>query len=299
MQLSLPELSYTRQSLTAFEPPIRNDGRSIDQLRALSGQVNILPGAHGSARIKWGSSVEVLVGIKADVSDATIHGGAFEASVEVSPAVTTQNRETDHLPSSLTSALQDVLDALPVGYLKFTPSKAWKIHVDAIVMLCTIPNENILSALSLATSLALQTTRIPKISTPNVTEMVLGSSKFEPSEEYDVDSEWDNAVPLQGLENISVIITVSSVDQIILIDPTVDEANVAQATYAVGVLPDGSTSYTRSISMGGGYASTGRAITTERYISLVQVASIAGTKLLDASKSLLAYEGSGFFDILP
>lgn len=83
MQLSLPELSYTHKSITEFEPAIRNDGRSIDQLRPLSGQVDVLPGTNGSARVKWASSVEIVIGVKAEVGDATPEGGKYVASVEM------------------------------------------------------------------------------------------------------------------------------------------------------------------------------------------------------------------------
>lgn len=183
--------------------------------------------------------------------------------------------------------------------MKFTPSKAWIIHVDAVVILSSSPYENILSALSLAAYLALQTTRLPKISTPNVTDITIGSTKYEPSEEYDVDSEWENALPLQGLELMSVIILVSSIDQVIIVDPTIEESSVAQVTYAIGVQASGAISYTRVVGTGGGYASTGRAITVERYIELLETASTVGTKLLNASSDILSFKGLGFFDILP
>jgi exosome complex component RRP42 len=75
MRLSPPELSFLYTSLTS-DPPLRPDLRSLNQLRPLSIQTDVLPIANGSARVSWGSSSpgqggEVLVVVKAQIEDAT------------------------------------------------------------------------------------------------------------------------------------------------------------------------------------------------------------------------------------
>ncbi|EEB09600.1 exosome subunit Rrp42 [Schizosaccharomyces japonicus yFS275] len=300
MQFSLPQLSYTHKNLTDFQPPIRNDGRAANQLRAFSGQVDVLPGANGSARVKCGSVVEVVVGVKAEIGEAdSKRGGAFLASVEVPTFIAQQNRENDPVPAFLTRSMQALLDQLDTKYLQFTPSRAWTVYVDAVVVTCAVADEQLLTALSLATRLALLCTRIPRISTPDVSEDIIGSSKYEPSEEFDADPDWDHALPLQGLDAMSVIVAASVVDQVVLIDPTPEEASVSQATYAVAVQPSGNIAYTRSILNAGGYASTGLAVSPAQWLEMTQVASKAGIELVKASDQILSFSSHDLQDILP
>ncbi|KAI5291295.1 hypothetical protein KEM54_005525 [Ascosphaera aggregata] len=80
--LSPAELAYLYTSLASYpNNPIRSDGRSATQFRALSAETGILPGANGSARIGFADGTQAIVGVKAEV-EKTVKEGLVDWGAE-------------------------------------------------------------------------------------------------------------------------------------------------------------------------------------------------------------------------
>lgn len=79
--LSKSEKSYIQSSLQA-KSPLRTDGRSLHQFRAITLQTGVIPSANGSAHLNLGRSsdeslggTEVLAAAKLEVEDIGLGGG--------------------------------------------------------------------------------------------------------------------------------------------------------------------------------------------------------------------------------
>ena len=67
--LSKAEKSYIQSSLLA-NPPLRSDGRSLNDYRSINLETGVVPLANGSARVSIGvGGTEVLAGVKLEVED--------------------------------------------------------------------------------------------------------------------------------------------------------------------------------------------------------------------------------------
>lgn len=265
--LSPAELSFLRASLSQT-PPIRLDvTKGPRDFRSMRAECDVLPSAHGSARIALEDGTEALVGVKAEVERSHrrpalgeqpdvamgIGDGADEAKgkgqnswVETSVEVP-GFRDEDALPVFLSSMLTESL--LASGELKdrlyINRRFHWKLYVDVRQQAlhhgsCTNPGEILLlspplsyplALLSMATHLALLTTHLPAL-------------RSEKDEDPLFDDDWDAAVPLYPKQSTKkptatslgtppVVILAMAVGQNIIFDPAKEELAVADAVLAV------------------------------------------------------------------
>ena len=206
----------------------REDGRKFDEYRDISIETGIISKAEGSARVKIGKT-QVIVGIKPQVgspfpdtpdlgvlmtncemlpmADPTFEPGPpSEDSIELARVVDRGIRESE---------LVD-LDKLCVEKGKHV----WMLFIDLhIIDNCG----NLFDACELAVMAALKNTKLPK------TTVVDDEVVFD----------WENTMELPINNEVAMCTFVKIGDKLIL-DPTLEEEQVASARLNVGVTKDGS-----------------------------------------------------------
>ena len=107
--LSKSEKSYIQSSLQA-KSPLRTDGRSLHQFRAITLQTGVVPSANGSAHLNLGRSsdeslggTEVLAAAKLEVEDIGLSSssnssGSSSSGVEGGRIVCTVSWYVDSIP---------------------------------------------------------------------------------------------------------------------------------------------------------------------------------------------------------
>ncbi|KTW30589.1 hypothetical protein T552_00306 [Pneumocystis carinii B80] len=287
MQLSSSQLSYLHSSLLQV-PSIRPDARKSTQFRPLFAQINVLPLTYGSSCIKW-DDTHVVVGVKAEIIDAldlqTLHeykkGGKISVNVEIFPDASQENCEDDSMSAFLTQSLQQFLSGIRSECLLVTPTKAWNIFIDAVVI---SSNSHALPALALAMYLALQTARLPHIIAHIAPENINSGEAIQNtgSGEFEVDYDLKNSVPIPDIEKVGVVVFVGNVGDNILYDLSDDEMAVVEGLLAVGVLQNGQIAYTRRIYISG----THKRSCLKRSIikKMLKGAAIMGKELITKTK---------------
>ena len=240
VQLSPAELSFVRSAL-AHEPPLRLDvTKGPRDFRAMRAEHDVLPSANGSARIALDDGTEALVGIKAEVTrtdmalsapsvdtpdaaDSPLQSAHVLVSVDV-PGF----REDDALPVFLSAMLaQSLLAGGALAHrLHINRRFHWKLYID--ILLLSPPLSYPLGLLSMATHLALLTTRLPAL-------------KSEKDEDPLFDDDWDAATPLYPKPSANaprtdtppVILLAMAVGSNIIFDPCKEELAVADAVLAI------------------------------------------------------------------
>jgi exosome complex component RRP42 len=232
-------------------------------------ECDVLPGANGSARIALEDGTEALVGVKAEVEksqlvpmtgevrqynrgggevtmldgsdvddDDVVKGKGQNSWVEISVEIP-GFRDDDSLPVFLASMVMETL--LASGELKdrlYINSRFhWKLYVD--ILLLSPPLSYPLSLLSMATHLALLTSRLPAL-------------KSEKDEDPLFDDDWDASVSLypqntksstnKQIEKPPVIVLAMAVGPNILFDPSKEELAVADVVLAIACAPSSSKS---------------------------------------------------------
>ncbi|KAK2758276.1 hypothetical protein FQN54_004121 [Arachnomyces sp. PD_36] len=266
--LSPSELAYLHTSLSlppSSHGPIRPDGRSPTQFRPLTAETDILPGANGSARVGFADGSEVVVGVKAEICKVDVRqedvrgvgvggdgdeeggdegegegdggGGKATGSGWVQMSIEIPGyRDDDALPVFLAEMMREAVLAGGEGLmrrLRVNRRWGWRVYVD--ILLLSPPLSYPLPLLSLATHLALLSTRLPRL-------------KSEGEEDPLFDDDWDVAEYLyprssSHSKNINnkqwfrppITLLVISVGENIIFDPSREEIAVAEAVLAVSV----------------------------------------------------------------
>ncbi|KAH0835685.1 ribosomal protein S5 domain 2-type protein [Lanmaoa asiatica] len=179
MTLSKAEKSYIQSSLLSH-PPLRVDGRSLEDYRPIALETGVVPLANGSAKVcigrpgrsghvqeagGVGGGTEVVVGVKLEVAGAgEEEGEKLACTVSCSPAAypSLSSNALDDLQSDLTILLESVLShpSLCPNNLVIVPGKkAWAAKLDAVVF---ADGGNIVDCLMLACRAALWDTKVPR-----------------------------------------------------------------------------------------------------------------------------------------
>lgn len=158
----------TREHIAAFiTKGERPDGRKIDEVRQVTAQLNPVEKAEGSARVSLGSTL-VLAGVKADIGSPfpdTPDQGVLTVNAEFLP-LASPNFDPGP-PNENSVELSRVVDrsireskAIDVEKLCLIPGKkVWVVWVDVYIL---DHDGNLIDAATMASLLALLTTKIPK-----------------------------------------------------------------------------------------------------------------------------------------
>jgi len=253
--LSKSEKSYIQTSLQA-QSPLRGDGRSIHQFRAVTLQTGVVPIASGSAQLNLGRSsdesiggTEVLAAAKLEVEDigATSGGsGRIVCAVSCSPAAYSylSAPALDDLQHDYSATLNDVLShaSLRPPNLSIIPGrKAWLLTLDLMIL---SDAGNIYDALFMAARAALWDTRVPRtraieyrpgkkegagkggeeMDVDSEPQSGLDTRKSKaPATDFELDDYWDDGAVLAGREAWPVSVTLNLFPGVHFLDATAQE----------------------------------------------------------------------------
>ncbi len=192
----------------------RIDGRKFDEFRNIEIKTNIVNKAEGSARVKIGNT-QVLVGIKMDVGEPypdSPESGVLTTAAELIPLASPDFEAGP--PQADAIELARVVDrgvreseVVELDKLCLEPGeKVWIVFIDIHIL---DYDGNLFDAASLASLAALSTTIVP-------------ATRFEVGEDY--------PLPLQ---EPPISCTSVKFDNFVVIDPSLDEEEIADARLTV------------------------------------------------------------------
>lgn len=278
--LSPAELSFLHTSLSQT-PPLRPDLRGSSEFRPLRAETDLLPTCNGSAHVSLADGSEALVGVKAEVHRSPRANLSKGLEVEMSGKMSldeVQAPATQKGPSgssdwiSLTVDISTLRDDDPflnflsemlrepllvsasstslANALVINHNWHWHLLIDVLLLspFGATGTSYPLPLLSLATHLALRSTRLPKL-------------KSEGEEDPLVDDDWesseylypranakgktvnDEKTGLTGrvLDTPPVTLLVMAVGENIIFDPSHSELAVADAVFAVSFALSGTS----------------------------------------------------------
>jgi exosome complex component RRP42 len=198
----------------------RIDGRRFDEYRSISIETNIISKAEGSARVKIGNT-QVIAGIKMDIGEPypdSPDQGVLTTSAELVPLASPDFEAGP--PGGEAIELARVVDrgvreseVIELDKLCITPGEeVWVIFIDIHII---DHDGNLFDASSLATLAALFTTTVP-------------AKRFEIGEDY----------PLP-LKEPPVSVTSVKFNKAVVVDPSLDEEDIAEARLTVATDSNG------------------------------------------------------------
>jgi exosome complex component RRP42 len=201
----------------------RADGRKFDEFRPISVEVGVIQKAEGSARVKIGDS-QVVVGVKVQPGEPfadTPDKGVIITNLELVP-LASPSFETGP-PREDAIELARVVDrgvreseAIDLSKLCIeSGQKVWMVFIDVHVL---DHDGNLMDAASLGAIAALMNTKMP-------------NAKFGMGE--------DTKLPL---DDVPVAITAVNIGGVIMLDPSLDEENVASCKLTVITNKEGALS---------------------------------------------------------
>ena len=198
----------------------RADGRNFDQYRKIEIETNVVNKAEGSAKVKIGNT-QVLAGIKLDVGEPypdSPDSGVLTTAAELIPLASPDFEAGP--PQADAIELARVVDrgvreseVVEVDKLCIEPGeKVWIVFIDIHIL---DYDGNLFDAASLAALAALFTTKVP-------------AERFELGEDY----------PLP-LKEPPISCTSVKFNNVVAIDPSLDEENIADARLTVATDTNG------------------------------------------------------------
>eukprot|EP00871_Galdieria_phlegrea_P004413 jgi/Galph1/4973/GphlegSOOS_G3644.1 len=228
---SKAERSYLLEDV---DQGIRLDGRNQFEYRPISLEVDVLPSASGSARLRLGET-EVLVGVKVEVEDAAANTQeivrlCFTVECSGSANIDLQGKGTELLNAELRKTLENANcfsnlfenESLAV----YRGKLCWILQVDILVL---DTGGNLLDAVSIATRAALAKTLIPKV---HVQEGENGALELE------ID---DNPSACHKLDvcRVPVFISFCMVGKAFVLDPSLEEETCSEGKVFIAIEENG------------------------------------------------------------
>lgn len=224
MLLSPAERQYLYDSLVQ-NPPIRADARTVYQLRPVEAKTSFLPGSNGSARLRMNDGSECIVSVKAKVvrMDSNELNKLLECDVDIEG-----HRDDSNFVCNLEYNLTNLLlKNFPFEGLKLTNKYSFKLFIDSIVISHT---SYPLTMISMATYLAVKTTRLPKLISEINDETIEELPTFS--------DDWEDARLLSEIINRPfqppVYITLGIIGNNLMFDPSLEEEQVLENGIIIG-----------------------------------------------------------------
>ncbi len=259
MQQIVPKLKkYTLETLLAKK--VRLDGRRLDEFRSIQVQPGYIERAEGSALVRLGNTM-VLAGVKMDIVAPfpdTPNEGVLMVHAEFVPLASPTfepgppDENAIELARLVDRSLREVR-AVALDKLVLEPGKhVWRVFIDIYVL---DHDGNLYDASMLASMAALMVTRIPA---PVKTE-----------EGYVVDrTRYTGLLPIN---HRVVSVTIAKLAGRLIVDPTFEEEQVADARLFIAVTDDGRIA---------GMQKTGMGAFTEQEVHQAVRIALAKSKIL-------------------
>jgi len=198
----------------------RVDGRGFEEYRDIKVETNVVSKAEGSARVRIGNT-QVLAGIKMDIGEPypdSPDSGVMSTAAELIPLASPDfeagppDEESIELARVVDRGIRES-ELIELDKLCIEPGeKVWVIFIDIHIL---DHDGNLFDAASLASLAALMTTRVP-------------AERFELGEDY----------PLP-LKDPPISCTSVKYDKVVVMDPSLDEEDIAEARLTVATDKNG------------------------------------------------------------
>lgn len=213
---------------------VRGDGRDMLEVRPVTLETNLLPTASGSARVRIGGVTDILVGVKAEVTEPSAEApeeGKLSFNVECSSLASPDfvgrggadlNAELSQLLTRLYAS--SAATTLRRGLSLIRAKKCWVLHVDALVL---DSGGNLFGALSIAVRAALRVVMLPRV--------VVIAGEADDDDEIEVDEEVFERLKDSRDAPVAVSLSTVGVEGVYLADCTSEEEMCVTAAITIGV----------------------------------------------------------------
>lgn len=216
---------------------IRADGRSQNDFRGVCVECDVFPHVNGSSRVTVGNISDVVCSIKIEVAEPSKNcpdKGIVEVNCEVSPSccLRLDDKRLQEETSLIAQHIQSIYDecnAINLDSLGIITGKfCWIVYIELLILQL---DGSIVDACTLATYIALHTSKIPKVG------LLEGESGHW--EDFELSSgDVAEAVPL-SVKSVPIGITVLKVGKSLLLDASALEEACATSGLTVFVDANG------------------------------------------------------------
>ena len=222
--MSLVNTEFIKKSILEG---IREDGRKLDEYRDIQIEINKIPQANGSARVKIGNT-EVIAGVKYSVGTPypdTANQGMFMVNMELSPMSSKEFRAGPPSPEAIEiSRVVDrvIRESKTVDFEKLCIKEgeaAWMLSVDIYPINA---EGNLFDAAVIAALLAIKNSKFPEYD--------------EKTGKVNHEVRTKNGVKLQ---NLPAMVTVVKIGDQLVIDPTNKEEQIMDARLHIATIDNG------------------------------------------------------------
>jgi len=252
---------------------MRSTGRGLLDFRQIEIVPGYVPNADGSALVRLGNTV-VVAGVKLEIGSPypdTPNEGALVVSAEFMPTASPTfepgppDENAIELARVVDRALRE-LKAIDLSKLAIVPGrKAWVVYVDIYVL---DHDGNLVDASSIASLAALMNTYLPKVEVDEA-----GNIKVDKS---------SKVAPLP-INHKVLTVTISKVENVLFVDPDLEEESVAETKLIVAVSDDGRIAGLQKSGSGG--------LTEAEVSAAVDIAIKIGSGLIDLVTSKMLKQG--------
>lgn len=164
MSLSVGEAQFIS---SCIKNGIRFDERSLDEFRSITIDLDSIPQACGSVRIRSGRKIDIIVAIKSEITNPLPEypdRGMVSFSLEdTSVSIDDNKHDYEILISKIQNIILSLLPMDLVSQLCIVPEKyVWKLIIDCQI-LCTDGGVNGLDFISIGVNYALNQCSLPKV----------------------------------------------------------------------------------------------------------------------------------------
>lgn len=282
MLLSPAERAYLYDSL-ALAPPVRPDGRKAFQMRLLEARTNFLPSSNGSSRVRFADGSECIVSVKSKVVPLAKEPNLVLCDIDVLGF-----RDDSNFVANLKYSLTDLfVRNFPAHKLHLTKKYAFKLFVDCIV---TLHSSYPLLMVTLATYLALKTTRLPLLTSEVDDEEVEEQPTFS--------DDWESSLFLATMVKEAfqppLFITLGVVGDTIIAEPSLEEEQVLDNGLLIGWCNGSAIAPVSNLNLATNSNNTNFVgIPAKTAVAALKLASKVGPKLVEALDGLIADEEEG------